>query len=112
MGLAALLLAVPLGRLRLRIDRQRRLGRHDRCIEQWLTVAVQGVPDREGHPEEALATDQPVTVESLDPVLVAGPHVVRVPLQLASARDERSLESALVVTSTVAQVPLAAGDDL
>src|SRR5207302_4227975 len=64
------------------------------------------VPGRTRHAEEALAADAPVAVQAVGPVLVAVPHVLRMPLQFASALDER-----------VAEVdrfdePLAARDDL
>src|SRR5699024_12090879 len=60
--------------------------------------------------EEALATDEPVTVEALHPVLVTSPHVLGVPGELATTSEEL-LPKGLVPT-TVTDVPLAGGDDL
>src|SRR4029077_1039385 len=59
-----------------------------------------------GHAEEALAAYSPVAGEAVDPVLVAGTHVRRVPAQLTPARDQR------VAVLDRANEPLARGDDL
>ena len=78
----------------------------------WSTDAVGGdaVPQRDRHAEEALAADQPVAVEPLDPVVVAVAHVVGEPVELLAAGEERV--AAVLVAPAVADVPLAAGDDL
>src|SRR5699024_1652469 len=60
--------------------------------------------------EVALPGDQPVAVEVLHPVLVARAHERRVPFDLTSPGDE--LISQLCRPAAVADVPLAAGDDL
>ena len=49
-----------------------------------LATVVQAVPDRERDPEKALPADQPVAREASHPVLVAGAHECRVPLQLSA----------------------------
>ena len=72
-GNAALALVVAGGGIRCRVDGQRVLGRHDDGAA-LLAVRVQLVPDRQRHAEEALAGDQPVAGEAVDPVLVAHPH--------------------------------------
>ena len=79
-------------------------------VGQDLAVGVEPVPDRHRHPEEALAADQPVAVEAAHPVLVAVAHVARVPLQLLAAGDHLVAHGR--VPAAVADVPLAAGDDL
>ena len=65
---------------------QRPLVGHDRVVVVDVPVGADGVPDREGHAEEALAGDQPVAVEAVDPVLVAVAHVGRVPVELLAPR--------------------------
>ena len=109
-GLAALRLVVPARRRRGRVQRQVRLGRHQRVLVVGLAVGVEGVPDRERDAEEPLARDQPVAVQAADPVLVAVLHVRRHPLDLRAARDQ--LVAQLGVPAAVLDVPLARGDDL
>ena len=87
-GLAALVVGVAGRRLGRRIDRQRRLGRDDRVVVVDLAVRAERVPQRDRHAEEALAADQPVAVEALDPVVVAVAHVVGEPVQLLAPRQE------------------------
>ena len=93
-----------------RVDRQRVLAGNDRVVVVGLAVVADRVPQRDRHAEEALAADQPVAVEPLDPVVVAVAHVVGVPGQLLAAGEE--LLAAVLVAAAVADVPLAAGDDL
>ena len=54
----------------------------------WSTSpsGAERVPQRDRHAEEALAADQPVAVEALDPVVVAVAHVVGEPVQLLAAQ--------------------------
>ena len=75
-----------------------------------LALLVEPVPHRERHPEEALTADEPVTVEPLDPVLVAVPHVLGHPVQFAATFQQ--LGTQLFVAAAVADVPLAGADDL
>jgi hypothetical protein len=75
-----------------------------------FAVLVEPVPQGDRDPEEALAGDQPVAVEPFDPVLVAVAHVVGEPGELLAAGEEGL--AAVEVTPAVADVPLAAGDDL
>src|SRR5699024_10626311 len=78
-----------------------------------LAVVVQAVPDGEGHPEEPLAREQPVPVQTFHPVGVAGLHERRMPGDLLAAADELGAQAVCgVVAPPVAQVPLAGGDDL
>ncbi len=77
---------------------------------QRLSLVVEAVPDREGHPEEPLAADQPVALQPTHPVLVAVPHEVGHPGHLPAALDERLTQR--LVAAPVADVPLPAGDDL
>ena len=60
----------------------RRVGRIG-SSKTRVAVAVERVPDRDGHAEEALARDQPVAGEAADPVLVAHAHELGVPVELA-----------------------------
>ena len=89
-GLAALLLVVPAGRDRRRVDRQLVLGRQQRVVVVGLAVVVERVPDRERHAEEPLPRDQPVAVEAADPVVVAVLHVRRHP---GRSRAPRAISS-------------------
>ena len=73
-------------------------------------VVAHPVPEGEGHPEEALPADEPVTVQPTHPVVVAGLHEPGVPAQLLAATEQRLAQ--VGVTPAVAQVPLAAGDHL
>ena len=109
-GHSPLVLGEPGGSLGLRVDRQPVVLGHQRLVVAGLAVGVERVPQREGHPEEALPGDQPVAVEPGDPVLVADLHVRRVPVQLGPSCQQAFAQQ--LVTATVAQVPLAGGDDL
>src|SRR5207342_3546111 len=60
--------------------------------------------------EVALAADQPVAGEPVDPVLVAHPHVWGMPGQLPTAPNERVAQ--VRVGPAVLEVPLSGGDDL
>ena len=82
------------------------LGRQDRRVEARLAGGVERVPDRERHAEEPLPADQPVGVQTGDPVLVPLPHRRRLPSQLAAGREQR------VPVRHRADEPLAAGHDL
>ena len=53
-----------------------------------LTTIVERVPHREGDPEKSLPANAPVRVQPLHPGLVAGPHVLGVPLELAAPLDQ------------------------
>src|SRR5699024_3786174 len=83
---------------------------NDRIVVGRLPVAVEAIPQRNRDAEVALPGDQPVAVEVLHPVLVAREHERRVPFDLTSPSDE--LISQLCRPAAVADVPLAAGDDL
>ncbi len=109
-GLVALVLGVAGGRVGRRVDRQLGLGGQQRLVVARLAVLVERVPDRDRHAEEALAADEPVAVEALDPVVVAVLHVGGVPRDLAAAGDERGAQ--VGIAAAVADVPLARGDDL
>ena len=73
-------------------------------------VGVEGIPHRKRHPEEALSAHQPVAVEAVHPVLVAHSHMRWVPVDLPAPLEHRIAQ--LLLTTAVAQVPLAAGEDL
>ena len=83
----------------------------DRVVVVGVAVGVERVPDRERHAEVALAADEPVAVEALDPGLVAdcactaGASAARVPRV-----EERVAQ--LGVAAAVADVPLPRRDDL
>ncbi len=76
-GLVALRLVVAARGVGGRVDRQLGLAGQQRVLVVGLALGVEGVPDRERDAEEALARDQPVTVEPADPVVVAVLHVRR-----------------------------------
>ena len=106
---AALILGVTGSSLRCGVNRQHLFGRQNRVLVVRLTLSVQRVPDGEGNAEEALARNQPVAVQALNPVLVAATHEGGVPVHLTAALDE--LLAACSVTATVADVPLAGSND-
>ena len=109
-GCAALVGGVAGRDVGRRVDRQGVLGGHDRVVVVRLAVVADRVPQRDRHAEEALPADQPVAVEALDPVVVAVAHVVGEPVELLAAGEEGL--AAVLVAPAVADVPLAAGDDL
>ncbi|CAB4541071.1 unannotated protein [freshwater metagenome] len=86
------------------------LGRDDGGVEHGVALAIEWVPHGNGHTEEALARDQPVAVESADPVVVTHPHEVGVEVDLLAAFDETCAK--VFVLGTVTDVPLAGRDDL
>ena len=64
----------------------------NRAVVFHASTRVDRIPHGKGHAEEALAADAPVAVETVHPVLVPRPHVLRVPLQLAAALEQRLAE--------------------
>ncbi len=108
--LAAVLVGEAVGDVARGIHRQAVLGRHEWLVEHGEPVAVERVPERERHAEEALTAHEPVAVEPFDPRLEPRTHVLRVPGELGATREERAPE--LGVVGTVADVPLARRDDL
>ena len=105
-GLAPLVLGVAGRDGRGGVDRQGVRAGQDGRVVAGFAVFVERVPERERDPEEALAADQPVPVETADPVVVTGLHVGRVPAQLRAAPQQLGLVSDRV------DEPLPAGDDL
>ena len=97
---------VAVGHVGRGVDRQPGLGGDDRVVVVDLAGGGQRVPERDGHAEEPLAADQPVAVQAGHPVLVAGAHERRLPLQLPAP-----LQQPLAVGQQ-ADEPLAAGHDL
>ena len=108
--LAPLRFVVAVRGVALGVDRKRDGVGRDRRVVVHLAVGVDRVPDRDRHAEVALAGDQPVAVEPLDPVGVAGLHVGRMPGHLVAACDQ--LLSQGGVATAVADVPLTALHDL
>jgi hypothetical protein len=88
-GLVALVLGVA-GRARRSTGRSAadRLVGHERVVVAGSPCSSRGTR-RDRHAEEALAADEPVAVEPLDPVVVAVLHVRRVPGDLGAAGDQR-----------------------
>ena len=109
-GNAPLGLVVERWAVRGRVHGKGGLLRLDRGAPHRRAVGVEAVPQRDGHPEEALAADEPVAVEPRDPALVAGPHVARHPVHLRAPVDQGLAE--VGVAPAVADVPLPAGHDL
>ncbi len=97
-------------RLRAGIHRQVLFVRDDRASVVDLAAGVDRVPQRDGHPVEALPAHQPVAGQAVHPVLVPHPHVRRNPFELAPTPEERLPQ--VVVPPAVAEIPLAAGHDL
>ena len=79
-------------------------------VEDRVAICIERVPDRDRHAEEALARDEPVAREPLDPVLVAHAHEVGVPLELFAVREQPLAQ--LLVAGAVLDVPLAGRHDL
>ena len=88
------------------IDWQLVLVRHQGVLVVDRAVGQHRVPDREGDPEEALARDVPVGVQSLDPGAEPVRHVVGVPGDLLAALKEH------LAHRHGRDEPLARGDDL
>ena len=82
----------------------------DGAVPVGGAVVAHRVPQGDGHPEEALAADQPVAVEPVDPALVAGPHVAGHPVHLPAPLHQGPAQ--LGLAAAVADVPLAARHDL
>ena len=104
-GLTTLRLVVAVGHVGRRVDRKASLVRGDRAGPIGCAVVEHRVPDGEGHAEEALTGDVPVASEAVDPVLVAHPHEVGVPVELVAAGQQ-------LVGRRVLDEPLPARDDL
>ena len=102
----ALIRRVAIGEVGGRIDRQARFVRRERPAVIDAAVGAHRIPHRERHAEEALPADAPVAGQAVHPVLVAVPHVLGMPLQLAAARQQRVAELHRL------DEPLAARDDL
>ncbi|CAB4982945.1 unannotated protein [freshwater metagenome] len=106
----ALILGVAGGGVAARVDGQVGLGGPEDLVIARIASLIEGVPHRNRHAEEPLARDQPVAVEPADPVLVAHPHVLRMPVELLATLDEAVTKHR--VTSTIGEVPLTGRDDL
>ena len=75
-----------------------------------LAVGAQRIPHWEGDAEEPLTANEPVAIEPLDPVLITVTHVLRDPLKFPAALQQGVAQ--IVITPTVADVPLPGADDL
>ena len=75
-----------------------------------MAGSVESIPQWNRHAEVALATDEPVAIESAYPIGVAVLHEVGVPGEVIAASGQCVAQ--VLVTSAVADIPLAAGDDL
>ena len=104
--LVPLVRPVAIGHVGRRIDRQPRLVGQQRLRVVDRPVRANRIPHRKRHAEESLAADAPVAGEAVHPVLEPVRHVLRVPLQLAAAGQERIAELHRL------DEPLPAGDDL
>ena len=98
------------GRIGGRVHGQLGIRGQERVLVVRVAVGIQRVPDGHRHAEEALAGNQPVAVQARDPVLVARAHEGRVEVDFLAAADQAF--AAVLVAATVADVPLAGGDDL
>ena len=108
-GLAALRLCVSRGDVGTGVDGQLVFGGNERVVVVDRLVGEHGIPQRNRDTEVTLTTDEPVAVQTLDPVLVTVAHVVGMPREFVSASHETGTQVGLA--STVADVPLARGDD-
>src|SRR5690606_13883424 len=109
-GLPPLLFGVAGWNIGARVDREVFETRPEGVRVVGLAVVVEAVPQWDGHAEEPLSADQPVTRETLRPVAIPHLHVVGHPLEPLSQLEH--LLSELGIAAAVADVPLAAGDDL
>ena len=110
-GLAALVLGVAGRRVGGRVDRQRVLGRHDRrVVVAARPSSSSGYQTGIGTPKNRCRVISQSPVRPSHPVLVADPHVRRVPGQLAAPRQQPLAQRR--VAPAVADVPLPGGDDL
>lgn len=103
-GLVALRFLEAGGSISGRVHRQHVVRRQDGVVVVRVALAVQWVPDGNGHAEETLAGYQPVAVQARDPVFVAGAHEGRVEGDLLATADQPF--PAFLVAATVADVPL------
>ena len=110
LGDPALILGVAGGGVAAWVDGQVGLRGPEDLVVARIASLIEGVPHRNWHAEEPLARDQPVAVEPADPVLVAHPHVLRMPVELLATLDEAVTK--LGVASTIGEVPLTSRDDL
>ena len=106
----ALRLVVAFRHVGGRVDREHVLARRDRMLVIRGAIGLDRVPQRERYAEEALAGDQPIAVQAIDPVLIAHAHEIRVEVELAAALDQLGVQ--LLVGAAVLQIPLAGGHDL
>ena len=98
--------AISVGHVGRRVDRQPILARQQPRVVIDRAVLADPVPHRKRHAEEPLPADAPVAVEAVDPVLEPRLHVGGVPAQLGAALQQPLAELHRL------HEPLAAGDDL
>ena len=108
-GNIALRFGVTSGRIGSRVDRKRCFVSSNGLIVKWRTIGIERIPNGERHAEETLATNEPVAVEAIHPVLVANAHMRRMPVKFFAAFEQRFAKRK--IAATVAQIPLTAGED-
>ncbi len=108
--MVALILGVSTRGLSAGVDREVVARGDETLLVVDVAGGIDGVPQRDRHPEEALPADQPVAVEPAHPVAIAGAHKRGVELQCVPTLQECLPQAR--ITSSVADIPLSSGHDL
>ncbi|CAB4590437.1 unannotated protein [freshwater metagenome] len=91
------------------VDGQRGFVSGDGLIVDGRTIGVERIPNRERDAKEALTADEPVTVESVHPVLITNAHVRRMPVKFFTAFKECFTQRK--IATAIAQIPLTTGEN-
>ena len=75
-----------------------------------FTVVLDWVPQRERNTEEALAGNEPIRIQTIDPILIASTHEIRMENELTATSQQ--LVTKLKVRTTIGEVPLTRSDNL
>ena len=87
-----------------RVYRKGTLVWNEGIVPKSVPGVVEAVPQRNRHPKKALSTDEPITIQSLNPICVSALHVGRMPSHLIPSSDEIPIE--VLVPPTVSDIPL------
>ena len=91
------------------VDWKLRFAWNDWVIEVWFACSSEWIPQRNGNSEVTLTTDEPVTIESTNPVGVSVLHEVGVPCEFIASLQQCSTQH--FIATTVTDVPLSTGHD-
>ena len=91
------------------VDGQCRFVCSNWLIVDGRTVGIERIPNRKRNAKEALTADEPVAVETVDPVLITNAHMRRMPVKFLAAFEQCFAQ--WKIASTVTQIPLTAGEN-